>query len=156
MMRRFTDDEGASIVRDYEGYVPTDEIAAKIRRTEQTVRRRIKRLGLHRRWTDDAAQADERAHAIHAAQAAEIDSDNSLPRNQKTSAMRALGFNNEEIAKHYRITRDRVRQITDPDYKASPTKLSPTVKLAPLEEGGRRRAPASSRKARNGSWDSGA
>jgi hypothetical protein len=157
-MRRFTDDEDTIIVQDYAAYVPTDEIVAKIGRSEQTVRQRIRRLGLHRSSTitrrlpsapdhlgrrvrelepdewifaydawreeerrkaaDDAAQADERAHALHAAQAAEIDSDDS-PRNQKMSAMRALRLDNEEIAKHYGITRERVRQIMDPDYKAS-------------------------------------
>ena len=191
-MRRFTDDEDTIIVRDYAGYVPTGEIAAKIGRTEQTLLQRIKRLGLHRSWTimralpsapdhlkglvgelgpdewiaayhawreeerrkvaDDVAQADER----RAGQAAEFDRNDGLSRNQKMLAMRAVGFNNEEIAKHYGITRERVRQIFDPDYKASPTKLSPMEKLAHLEEGRPTRAPASSRKARNGYWDSGA
>ena len=195
-MRRFTDDEDTIIVRDYAGYVPTGEIAAKIGRTEQTLLQRIKRLGLHRSWTimralpsapdhlkglvgelgpdewiaayhawreeerrkaaDDAAQADERARALRAAQAAGLGRNDGLTRNQKMLAMRTLGLNNEEIAKHFGITRERVRQIIDPDYKASPTKLSPKVKLAQPEEGRRRRAPASSTRARNGSWDSGA
>ncbi len=50
------------------------------------------------------------------AQIAAIDARPELERREKMSAMRAIGMTMAEIGRHFGVSRERVRQLTDPDY----------------------------------------
>ncbi len=63
---------------------------------------------------DYTAQADTRMRA----QCALIDADPGMPRNAKVVAKRLIGMTLAAIGQQHSITRERVRQLTDPDYIA--------------------------------------
>jgi hypothetical protein len=69
-------------------------------------------------------------------QAAEIDARTDLKRNDKIRAKRMLGLTLETIAVQYGVTRERIRQLTDPNYIApgNTARLSPDQRLARMEE----------------------
>jgi excisionase family DNA binding protein len=80
---------------------------------------------------EEAAQQEARLTAV----AAEIDQRLDLTRNQKIQAKRMAGLTLESIARQYDISRERVRQIADPDYvpPISSKRLPPHERLARLD-----------------------
>jgi excisionase family DNA binding protein len=82
--------------------------------------------------TAGAAEA-ERIQVEQAQVAAEIQQRDDLSRNDKIKAMRMAGLTLEQIGATYGI--ERVRQISDPNYRPLPAKAyTPQDKLAKLEE----------------------
>jgi hypothetical protein len=62
-----------------------------------------------------AELSHEQSEAM-AAQIAAIDARPELERREKMSAMRAIGLTLREIGEHFGVSRERARQLTDPDY----------------------------------------
>jgi excisionase family DNA binding protein len=91
-------------------------------------------------WRDQTqqeatAERDAEAEGVHnelLQQAKEIDGRDDMSRNEKMMAKRMLGLTLEEIGAQYRITRERVRQITDPTYVPSPIVRNPAERLERL------------------------
>jgi DNA-binding transcriptional MerR regulator len=79
-------------------------------------------------------QSEQRQELLR--QVAEIDARDDLKRNDKMRAKRMLGITLEEIGAQYGLTRERVRQLTDPNYKPGRPAgtFSPLQKLERLEQ----------------------
>jgi hypothetical protein len=66
-------------------------------------------------------QRDQRRHELQQI-AADIDMRRDLSRNQKMILKRSAGMTLESVAQQHGLTRERVRQLTDPNYVACPKK----------------------------------
>ncbi len=152
--RRWTAEDLSNLRDDYYAYVPTLEIARKLKRSEGTVRGKIHMLRLRRsntitkimpwapeelkaqigimsaqdwieacyKWREeqpeDTAPEGEALTALEL-KCAEIDATTGISRNDKMIAKRIAGMTLVAIGRQHGVTRERVRQLTSPDYIAA-------------------------------------
>ena len=102
-LRRFTPEDDAAITAAFLSYEPTISIARRLTRSEGAIRQRLLHLGLI------------------------------LQRKEKMIAKRMAGMTLEEIAAQYGVSRERIRQLTDPHYEPS-TPLNPLKRMGRLEK----------------------
>ena len=105
----------------------------------------IEAVNTHSEQLEQSEAQPERS-AEMAAQIAAIDARPELERREKMSAMRALGLTMREIGEHFGVSGERVRQLTDPDYRRTTPRTGSVKSLlavnarlsAKLEENKRR------------------
>lgn len=81
----------------------------------------------------DSVTAEARRDEL-ARQIAEIDGREDLSRDDKMRAQMQIGATLQDVATLYGVSRERVRQITDPDFKPPTEKFAPEERLVRLEQ----------------------